>query len=324
MQIDNENEYEDLLGQWSDLESGLSTLLNHPEATEEFGQRLAQYDRWIQSLLEQDYDMGLYLLFQLASNSPVGYSASHALVCGVLCHLVATELKIIPTERDSLVRAALTMNIGMTALQDELANQVEKPTPKQQAAIRAHPIKSAMILASKGIYEDDWLDIVTLHHDESVERTDLPVVSTSIRLSRILKAVDRYAAMISPRASRAARSAAVSARTIMTQSNTKADEVASALLKTVGLYPPGTYARLDSGELAVVVRRSGVADKPYVAILGQSSEELYPDPVLHCTSEAKPLIRNALPASSGQNQPHHFKILKLSAKIPEMMVPKSG
>lgn len=324
MQIDNENEYEDLLGQWSDLESGLSTLLNHPEATEEFGQRLAQYDRWIQSLLEQDYDMGLYLLFQLASNSPVGYSASHALVCGVLCHLVATELKIIPTERDSLVRAALTMNIGMTALQDELANQVEKPTPKQQAAIRAHPIKSAMILASKGIYEDDWLDIVTLHHDESVERTDLPVVSTSIRLSRILKAVDRYAAMISPRASRAARSAAVSARTIMTQSNTKADEVASALLKTVGLYPPGTYVRLDSGELAVVVRRSGVADKPYVAILGQSSEELYPDPVLHCTSEAKPLIRNALPASSGQNQPHHFKILKLSAKIPEMMVPKSG
>ncbi len=317
MQIENENEYEDLLGQWSDLESGLSTLLNNPEATEEFGQRITQYDRWIQSLIEQDYDMGLYLLFQLASNSPVGYSASHALVCGVLCHLVATELKIIPSERDSLVHAALTMNIGMTALQDELANQVEKPTPKQQAAIRAHPIKGAMILASKGIYEDDWLDIVTLHHDESVERTDLPVVSTSIRLSRILKAVDRYAAMISPRISRAARSAAVSARTIMTQNNSKADEVANALLKTVGLYPPGTYVRLDSGELAVVLRRSDAVDQPYVAILGQSSEELYPDPVLHCTAEGKPQIRNALPASSGNNQPHHFKILKLSAKIPQ-------
>ena len=317
MQIENENEYEDLLGQWSDLESGLSTLLNNPEATEEFGQRIVQYDRWIQSLIEQDYDMGLYLLFQLASNSPVGYSASHALVCGVLCHLVATELKIIPSERDSLVHAALTMNIGMTALQDELANQVEKPTPKQQAAIRAHPIQGAMILASKGIYEDDWLDIVTLHHDESVERTDLPVVSTSIRLSRILKAVDRYAAMISPRISRAARSAAVSARTIMTQNNSKADEVANALLKTVGLYPPGTYVRLDSGELAVVLRRSDAVDQPYVAILGQSSEELYPDPVLHCTAEGKPQIRNALPASSGNNQPHHFKILKLSAKIPQ-------
>jgi hypothetical protein len=73
--------------------------------------------------------------------------------------------------------------------------------------------------------------------------------------------------------------------------------------------------RLDSGELAVVVRRSEVADQPYVAILGQSSEELYPEPKLHCTSEDKPRIRNALPAASGHNQPHHFKILKLSAKI---------
>ena len=317
MIVQSENDYEDLLGQWSDLESGLSTILNNPESTEEFAQRLNQYDRWIQTLMQQDYDMGLYLLFQLASNSPVGYSASHALVCGVLCHLVALELKVIPTERDSLVRAALTMNIGMTALQDELANQVEKPNPKQQSAIRSHPIKSAMILASKGIFEDDWLDIVTLHHDESVERTDLPVVTPSIRLSRILKAVDRYAAMISPRASRAARSAAVSARTIMTQNNSKADEVATALLKTVGLYPPGTYVRLDSGELAVVVRRSGVPDQPYVAILGKSIDEIYPAPALHCTAEGKPQIRNALPASSGQSQPHHFKILQLSAKIPQ-------
>jgi HD-GYP domain-containing protein (c-di-GMP phosphodiesterase class II) len=317
MQVESENEYEDLLGQWSDLESGLSTVLNHPESTEEFPERIAQYDRWIQSLMEQDYDMGLYLLFQLASNSPVGYSASHALVCGVLCHLLAAELQIIPEERDSLVRAALTMNIGMTALQDELANQTEKPNPKQQAAIRAHPIKGAMILAGKGILEDNWLDIVTLHHDESVERTDLPVVSPAIRLSRILKAVDRYAAMISPRVSRAARSAAVSARTLMGQNNTKTDELGQALLKTVGLYPPGTYVRLDTGELAVVVRRSGIPDQPYVAILGQSSEELYQAPVLHCTAEGKPHIRNALPASSAHNQPHHFKILNLSAKIPQ-------
>jgi hypothetical protein len=53
-----------------------------------------------------------------------------------------------------------------------------------------------------------------------------------------------------------------------------------------------------------------------VAILGKSSEELYPAPTLHCTADGKPQIRNALPASSGHNQPHHYQILKLSATIP--------
>ena len=121
MSVQNENEYEDLLGLWSDLESGLGVVLGSPGSIQEFEQRVRQYDRWMQTLLQRDTDVGLYLLFQLATNSPVGYSASHSLVSAVLCHLVAAELQLNAAERDSLIHAALTMNIAMTALQDELA-----------------------------------------------------------------------------------------------------------------------------------------------------------------------------------------------------------
>ena len=145
MEVRDANAYEDLLGQWSDLESGLGIILASPNSVQQFSHRVLQYDRWMQGLLQRDPDVGLYLLFQLASNSPVGYSASHALVCGVLCHLLAGELKLPLKERNSLVHAALTMNIAMTALQDELANQAEKPTQAQQDAIRAHAIKGAML-----------------------------------------------------------------------------------------------------------------------------------------------------------------------------------
>ena len=79
-----EDEYEDLLSLWSDLESGLGVILTSPGNTQEFEQRVRQYDHWMRTLLERDTDLGLYLLFQLATNSPVGYSASHALVCAVL------------------------------------------------------------------------------------------------------------------------------------------------------------------------------------------------------------------------------------------------
>src|SRR5665811_466599 len=89
----------------------------------------------MQGLLAQDTDVGLYLLFQLATNSPVGYSASHALVSAVLCHLIAVELKLPQGERDSLVHAALTMNMAMTTLQDELAGQLERPDPAQHCLL---------------------------------------------------------------------------------------------------------------------------------------------------------------------------------------------
>ena len=314
MNVRDANEYEDVLGQWSDLESGLGIILSNPGSTQQFSHRVVQYDRWMQGLLQRDPDVGLYLLFQLASNSPVGYSASHSLVCGVLCHLVATELHLPQKERNSLVHAALTMNIAMTALQDELASQVEKPTPAQQDAIRAHTIKGAMMLANLGVADDDWLDVVTSHHDDAVDLDEFHAVSASVRLARILKVVDRYAAMISPRKSRSGRSAIESARSVMTRSTSSVDQIGQALVRAVGLCPPGTYVRLDNDELGVVVRRSTKSNQPFVVVVGKPGGELENNPRLHSTADAYPRIRSALPSSAVRSPLNHFYILQLGSQ----------
>ena len=39
MKVRDENEYEDLLGQWSDLESGLGIILSNPGNTSSVGGR---------------------------------------------------------------------------------------------------------------------------------------------------------------------------------------------------------------------------------------------------------------------------------------------
>ena len=313
MNVQNENEYEDLLGQWSDLESGLGIILSNPGNTQEFAHRVVQYDRWMQGLMQRDPDVGLYLLFQLASNSPVGYSASHSLVCAVLCHLIAAELGTVPKERDSLVRAALTMNIAMTKLQDELARQVEKLSTEQQEAIRLHSVKGAHLLSGRGVTDEMWLDIVSNHHDDAVEKADLRLVPPSTRLTRILKVVDRYAAMISPRMSRSGRSATESARAIMAGATAKTDAIGHALVRAVGLCPPGTYVRMDSDELAVVVRRSERANHPFVVLVGRSNGEQLPTPRLHNTAQFAPHIRAALAASSVRIRLNHYHILQLGA-----------
>jgi len=310
--IQSANEYEDLLALWSDLESGLGVILGSPDSTQEFAHRVVQYDRWMQGLLQRDPDVGLYLLFQLAANSPVGYSASHSLVCAVLCHLIALELNIATQERNSLVHAALTMNIAMTAMQDVLATQVEKPTAQQQDMIKAHSVRSSLMLANLGVTNGQWLDIVANHHDDVVERADFHTAPPSTRLTRILKVVDRYAAMISPRMSRAGRTATESARSIMANASAKTDEVGHALVRAVGLCPPGTYVRLDNEELGVVLRRSSQHNHPFVAIIGKPTGELVPAPRLHWTAHS-PQIRSALAASAVRVRLNHFHILQLSA-----------
>jgi hypothetical protein len=312
--VQDENEYEDLLGLWSDLESGLGILLGNPLSVQEFEQRVWQYDRWMQALLKRDADVGLYLLFQLASNSSVGYSASHSLVCASLCHLLAAELKLPTRERDSLVHAALTMNIAMTELQDQLALQTEKLSQAQLEGIRLHAPKGGMMLAnSLGISDPLWIEVVSSHHDEYTEKIQLALLPPLKRLVRILHVVDRYAAMISPRKSREGRSATESVRTIMTGANAYNDEVGHALVRAVGLCPPGTYVRLEDNTLAIVMRRSARANQPHVAVVTGPDGQVLPQPRLHRTMNGRPAIQAALASALVRLRLNHHLILQLGA-----------
>jgi HD-GYP domain-containing protein (c-di-GMP phosphodiesterase class II) len=307
--LKSEDDYEDLLGLWSDLEAGLAMVLSHPHSVQEFAARIQQYDRWMQNLIQHDTDVALYLLFQLASHSPAGYSASHALVCGVLCHLLALEVQLPTTERDSLVHATLTMNIAMTGLQDQLANQRSRPTPEQDLAVRSHEGRGADLLRALGITNALWLDTVQQHHQEISLPADLMRVPPPQRLAHMLNVVDRYAAMISPRQSRAGRSATESAKNIVDTPNS---QVGQLLVRMVGLYPPGTFVQLDDATVGVVMRRRQ-DQRPDLAIVLNDKGQLMRPPSLHSSFTGKPAITAALPASRVQEHLNHYLILQLGA-----------
>lgn len=300
--------YEDLLGMWADLEAALSVLLAQPLLVQDFSAKVRQLDQWLQDLVAHDSDAALYLMFQLASTSTVGYSASHALVCGTLCHILARELKLPPPERDSLVRAALTMNIGMTRLQDQLAQQRERPGSAQQQAIRNHPQEGQALLTRLFVQDALWLDLVGQHHATVGSRAALAQLSPVDRLTRILGAIDRYAAMISPRTTRAGRSATDSVRAIVGDPR---DEVGFALVRSVGLCPPGTFVRLSSGDTAVVLRRGAKANHPLVASILDATGAHRREPRLHRTEEGLPRIQSALARASVAVELNHRMMVRL-------------
>jgi hypothetical protein len=127
--------------------------------------------------------------------------------------------------------------------------------------------------------------------------------------------VDRYAAMISPRMTRAGRTATESARSIMASAANQTDEIAHALVKVVGLCPPGTFVRLDSDEVAVVVKRSSKANQPLVAIVTTAEGELLRIPRLHATAQAYPRIKQALGTGVVRSPLSHYFILQISGHI---------
>ena len=289
-----EAEYDDLLGLWSDLEAGLGTVLLHPRQVPHFAARIGQYDRWMQDLLRHDTDTGLYLLFQLAADRSLGYSSAHALICAVLCHVVALELQLTQAERDSLVAAAMTMNTAMTELQNQLAEQTDKPTPLQQAGIQAHAAQGRLLLDEVGVADALWLDVVGTHHHDAAGTEALASLSPVRRLGRILQVVDRYAAMISPRKTRAARSVTETVRSLVTRADGVRDTVGDALVRAIGLCPPGTYVRLDSGETAVVLRRAAKHPHPMLATVLSSSGEKLASPRLSRAGHSATAMQSAL------------------------------
>ncbi|THT99932.1 phosphodiesterase [Lampropedia puyangensis] len=307
----NEQGYERLVSAWSDLESSLQTALHYPQQVNGFEQKIIDIRRWLNDLIAQDSDTALYLMFQVAATSTAGYSTSHALVCATLCQLVGQALNLSDFERKTLVHSALTMNVGMTEQQDRLAIQAERPSLAQEEIIKNHATLGTQLLNQWGIKDPVWLQVVLEHHHPPVETLPLASLSVPQRLTRILSSIDRYAAMISPRKSRPGRTVADSLRAIMGQRFDPRDEVGKALATMAGLYPPGTLVKLDTQEMAIVLRRSAEINHPIVAGVIDAQGQAYDKPPVYLTSSGKPKILSSLPWSALGTSLSHRTLVSL-------------
>ena len=118
---------------------------------------LRQIDRLVDKLMrfsQANPDGTLLVLIHLASKDLERYSANHAVLVCVLCNIAAKEVLLWPDDlRKKLCCAALTMNVGMTALQDQLALQHNPLTELQRESIDLHAHQGAELLESYGLQD---------------------------------------------------------------------------------------------------------------------------------------------------------------------------
>jgi HD-GYP domain-containing protein (c-di-GMP phosphodiesterase class II) len=257
---------------WSDLLLHTHTLLREAEPVD-FPARAAQLRDAALKRLHAHPDATLMLHVFESSHEFGDYSARHALLTLLLCDMVARQLQLDPKVIEALHGAALTMNYGAGAAHDRLAAQADPATSAQRQALASHGDRAAQRLAAAGVTDEVWLTAVRLHHEAGPG--PLAARSDGEKLARLLRRIDLFGARLSPRRSRTAMSGAAAARAVFLDELGQPDEAGAALIKTVGLYPPGSIVRLANGEIGIVFKRGFSANEPLVAaLIGKSGSPL--------------------------------------------------
>ena len=250
---------------WLDLQfqANALTLESQPEY---FFDRLQRLSSQLQRHCRETPDGTLFALMYLSASDHRMYSATHAMLVASMCQLAARDVLKWPEEElDVMFKAALTMNIGMAQMQDRLALQADPPSPVQRKAIDEHCERSAAMLETLGVDSQDWLQIVRNHHLQIPG--PLAPRTPSQRMARLVQRADMFAAKLAPRASRQPIAPAAAMQACYFDEQRQVDEAGGALIKAVGVYPPGTFVRLATEEVAAVVRRGANTTMPKAAVL---------------------------------------------------------
>lgn len=211
-----------------------------------------------------------------------GYSNHHLMDAAILSMIVAKAMQLPAEEVESIAAAALTMNIGMLRLQEDLQNRTEPPTIEEHELIRYHPEISVSLLEQAGVTDALWLSCVLNHH-EHVDGSGYPAGLTADQTpdgARIIAIADRYTAMISPRKLRQAIHPAQAIHSLLMDRDKHFDaNITAFFIKELGLYPPGSCVKLANKEIAVVLFNGLTATTPAVQSIKDAFADALPFPV---------------------------------------------
>lgn len=231
--------------------------------------RLLGLSRMVERMCAEAPDASLALV-HLYSIGPT--SLEQTLFYAILSQFIARQFGLEEKRVSVLTAAALTANLALVPIADQLNQSNKILTDEQRQVIRKHPERSIRALKAAGIDNKLLLAIIAQHHEQA-DGSGYPrgLSGTEIRPeAEILALSERYVAMITKRAYRS-RMNVTDARKLIAH---LADggfrpAIPNALLQVLGEYPPGILVRLDNNEVGVVTARPVRARGPFVkAIFG--------------------------------------------------------
>jgi HD-GYP domain-containing protein (c-di-GMP phosphodiesterase class II) len=297
--------------EWVEIIDLLDSALRDVRPGTQWAARLDAAHARARGLMQRRPDASLYLQVYRAGHSTERYSARHSMLAMLVCELAASMLGWPACEVHTLGRAALLMNVAMLRLQDLLAATHLALTCDVRDEIARHPEQGAAQLARAGLGDALLIEVVRRHHELGPAHKPLAELSAAERLARLLRRVDIFTAKLSCRATRVPMSPVAAAREACLGADGKPDEIGGALLKAVGMYPPGSFVELASGEVGIVLARGRRANLPYVASLVSAAGTPLGEPALRDTLDQRHSVKAAVAANTVRVRPPHERLLAM-------------
>lgn len=216
------------------------------------------------------------------------YIVIHPIHVAIITMLMELSSGKDEVHQTSMVCAALTQNLAMNDLQEELYTQLFPLDEEQREMIQAHPQKTVEMLQEAGVTDPLWLEVIRQHHERE-DGSGYPRGLNEADIlteARIIALADRYSAMAFERPFRENKGPRAILTAFYNESQIHKRRLPLQLIQQLGVYPPGLFVRLHNGETAMVVKRSGPNGKPMVVSFINPRGGAFEPPMLRDTGSS--------------------------------------
>ncbi|MDI6785584.1 MAG: HD-GYP domain-containing protein [bacterium] len=187
------------------------------------------------------------------------YTFVHSLNVCILSMLIGMELKIDRKNLEELALGALLHDIGKTLILNSILNKEEQLASIEFEEIKKHPLYSYQII-SQDRYIGEIPKTIAYQHQERYNGSGYPQGLRGSEINNyavIASLADVYDALITDRVYRRALLPYEAMKIIIGSSGIDFNpDIAGSFVKSMSIYPPGSLVRLNTGEIAIVVRVS--------------------------------------------------------------------
>lgn len=211
----------------------------------------------------------------LAYGETKRYTIAHSLRVAALALHVGVFLKLPQEELLAAGNAALLHDIGMSRIPWSILEQDGALSEQEWQLIFNHPCQGLEILMAQKSISAGELAGCWGHHQrfDGGGYPPLPGWAEHHLVAKLLHVCDVFEALTSPRPYQRLLSPKEAYRLMKDDRGNCDPKLLAALIASLGIYPPGSYVRLNDKRLGVVMAVGGAIDRPRLKIISTAFGE---------------------------------------------------
>ncbi|RKF17841.1 HD-GYP domain-containing protein [Alginatibacterium sediminis] len=207
--------------------------------------------------LEKVYDQeGPLVLSAIVAERESEDVFAHSLNCLHLGLVLAKQIKLSRQHAEVFGLACLCHDLGMLKIPQNIKRTTQELTKQEQSHYRTHPTYSQEMLRKAAVFPKAILPL-SANHQEFLDGSGFPKGLKQDKISQLtqlLSVVVYFDQWVNPLPSQRAFTAQQALARVFKLGGKKLNQnYSKALLQTLGVYPPGSFVKLDDDRIAMVV-----------------------------------------------------------------------